>query len=346
MRRCIHLGVAVALASALALMHAPGVSAESRAVRCDRGANLQRAIDRAKPGDRLIIRGTCRGHFVVTKRLALIGADREARLHGGGSGQVLVIKRDPPFDPARGFLVRVTRLTVTRGDFGILVGEGDVRGELDRVTIVRNGSGLSAVRGIVVVRRSLVRGNGPSCGLLAGNGGITLLDSVVRDNRGSGVCIVDQSHFRSLASTIRGNEGRGIEVDFGAHIELEGSLIRENARGGISGAGSLLIRDSRIVGNDTDGVGGGIRLVDPKPPGQPLIIFDSTIRANEAGQSGGGIYIRYGDPSQFQPAFLHGVRFLKNRAGDAGGAVHSVDAPLQLTDVVFEGNEPDDCVGC
>jgi hypothetical protein len=66
--------IAVVLGLLLTLVGAVETDAKSRTVRCDEGADLQRAIDRADSGDTIAIKGVCRGEFVVDgKKLTLKG---------------------------------------------------------------------------------------------------------------------------------------------------------------------------------------------------------------------------------------------------------------------------------
>ena len=66
--------VALVLGLLLALAGATAADARDRTVRCDKGADLQRAIERADAGDTISIKGVCQGQFVVDgKKLTLRG---------------------------------------------------------------------------------------------------------------------------------------------------------------------------------------------------------------------------------------------------------------------------------
>ena len=66
--------IALVLGLLLTLVGAVETEAKSRTVRCDKGADLQRAIEQADSGDTITIKGVCRGYFVVDgKKLTLKG---------------------------------------------------------------------------------------------------------------------------------------------------------------------------------------------------------------------------------------------------------------------------------
>ncbi len=74
-------------------------------------STLQAAVDAAKPRATLLVRGTCVGQTVVSKRLTITGVETrrtgEPRLSGAGKVRVLVVKRRA--------WVKLSDLAVVRG---------------------------------------------------------------------------------------------------------------------------------------------------------------------------------------------------------------------------------------
>ena len=105
------LAVAVTLGAAPASAGTPG-DCVVRNGRVDRAyKRLQPAVDAARRGDRLTVRGTCRGSTIIDRKLAIVGVPSQELgrpiLSGAGKGRVLRVEP--------GILVRVQDLVVLRG---------------------------------------------------------------------------------------------------------------------------------------------------------------------------------------------------------------------------------------
>ena len=115
MRRMVALAASCSLV--LTILVAPVAEARTRVVDCRHGAHLQAAIDAARPGTTLLVRGTCVGNFVITKYLRLTGQGTHPTLDGGGTGTVVTVPARPGGPPApTGATVLITGLTIRRGD--------------------------------------------------------------------------------------------------------------------------------------------------------------------------------------------------------------------------------------
>ena len=314
--------VVLAFIGALVLtgtMLAPAAAATPRACRVtdlDTGrsaGSLQRAVRAASKGDRLVVRGTCRGVTWIGKDLRIRGARTASSgppvLDGAGAGPVLKIG---------------ARATVTFRDLTVR------RGAASR------GGGIYN-KGTLVLRDVVVRANTASedgGGIWNDAGAILRLlgSSVISGNTaaewGGGIHDLGTLVMKG-SSTIRGNSadmaGGGVAISWMGTMVMKGSSsIAGNSAGGASvftavgggveTNGMLTMEDSSVIsGNSSARLGGGVH-VDPQGA---LVMRDaSSIHHNEA-VAGGGVYAFGGS--------LDGLRL----PPDANPNVHD--------------NSPDDC---
>lgn len=296
----------------LASIYIPA-SASSARVLCDLGDDLQRAAERAWAGDEIVVVGTCTGEFRLNVGITLRGADDTATLRGPARGTVLRLSA-PEGSTSR---IRVQDIRVEGGDIGISIAESTAAA-LDGVRIVGNTTGLSLEPfADVVIRDSDVRANAGD-GIANDHGRLELGASVVQDNAGHGIRNREQALTLVSDSRIERNGQVGI-ANLNSSTILDGSVVIMNAGGGVhnDGRSYLEIDDSEITGNVSREAGGGVYLgapVDEIDGG--VTIRDSRIDQNIAGTRGGGIYVEDGISS------------------------------IELADVTFMGNVPDDCHGC
>jgi hypothetical protein len=245
------------------------------------GPNLQVAIDAARGGTSLRVRGVCVGTYTVGKNLRLVGwatvAFPRPTLDGDHAGTVLTV--------AAGRVV-VQDLTITHGDATEYFG-GGIDNEsvltLAGATSVSHNVGAFGSGGIfnggslTLNGTSSVWGNGTDSGGAGGgiyNDGDLMMNgrSSVRGNTagfGGGVysnCCTIAMHGRSFVS---GNTS----TSYGAGILSRGRLMM-NGR-------------SSVRGNTSVGDAGGIFNADLA---HLAMAGDASVRGNVAGGEGGGIF--------------------------------------------------------
>jgi hypothetical protein len=198
------------------------------------GAALTNAIAAARPGDRLVVAGTCTGSFTVTKDLTIAGRHPGARrpvLDGNHAGGVLFVEIETT--------VTLTDLVITHGIGG-----------------VANFGNVKAIR-------TAVTGNDSDqgAGVLNRGGFLTLTRSSVTNNHAfaEGGGVFNTGTLVTWATTIAGNSSGG--AGGGIYTEqptaLHKSLVTRNmaADGGgifaLSGTPLTLDR-TRVVGNQPD----------------------------------------------------------------------------------------------
>jgi hypothetical protein len=278
------LGVSLAaIVGCLVVSATPSTAATEVSVDCGAGANLQAAINAAKPGSILVVSGTCHGSFTVGKNLVLKGASA-AVLDAQRTGATLTVTAGK---------VRVTRMTITGGlsdDVGGVLNLGTLTLVRDTVSGNESGEGGTETGGIendgtLVMQRSFVAGNrSEDIGGIWNTGTATLDQTTVGPNRGS--AITSTGSFTLTDSTVTGNSGtyNGGIVNVGVMAVLRSTIANNNAfngdGAGIANGGTVTVVQSTIAGNRVDEFGAGIENV-----GLGTATLTATIVAGNTDQS-------------------------------------------------------------
>ena len=322
-RAGVRPSVVLTLIGALVLtgtMLAPAAAAAPRACRVtdlDTGrttGSLQRAVRAASKGDRLVVRGTCRGVTWIGKDLSIRGTQTATSgrpvLDGKDAGTVLKIG-------ARASVI-LKGLTIRHG--AAARGGGIYnRGTLVlRDVVVRANVASEDGGGIYNYARAILRLRGSS--VIRGNtaaeqgGGIGNLGTLV---------VADSSTIRGNSADMSGG-GVAIFLDVATMVMKGSSSITGNAAvganvytaagGGVSTNGMVTMQDSSVIsGNTASRLGGGVNVF---PQGRLVMRDASSIHDNEA-VDGGGVF-----------AF--------------GGSLDGLRLPPDANPNVYD-NSPDDC---
>jgi hypothetical protein len=240
------------------------------------GADLQRAIDAADPGDTITIKHECVGTFRVEKDLSLVG-----KTTVGAPGPVL---RSAGMRVLRvSASVTVTNLKITGGYAGR---EGYGGGIFN--------TGSLTLRDTVVCRNTAEIGGGVFTAkratlTLSGSSSVRRNNAFwgggIFDNRRSSVTLDD-------TSSVRGNDagsGQGGIYNVGTLVMNDTSSVRGNSAvesaGGIGNSGSVTLNDDASVRRNTAKYAAGIDNV-----GILTLNDKSSVRGNSAQQGVGGIF--------------------------------------------------------
>jgi hypothetical protein len=257
-RLALGLSLAIGLASLVPPLAAAAAS-PCRVRNVDQGTaggSLKAMAAAADDGDRLRVRGVCRGEVVVASDITIRGVGEGPAVTGLGVRRVLRVQ------PGAEVTIR-----------DLLIRDGRAP---DAVTL-RGGGGIR-IRGSLTLIDSTVRDNRAGPGGLGGGilnlGDLTVSGSTIRRNR---------------ASRGGGIDSRRLDAgDLLPQLAIGDSrIIRNRAEvgGGIHNMG-VATMDSSLVARDRAGFGGaGIANVQTGD----FDIDDSTIRDNVAGTEGGGI---------------------------------------------------------
>ena len=210
-------------------------------VDCDKeqAGALQRAIDRATPGQRLLISGTCYENVSIPPGKDLLTLD------GGGIG--IVFGPDVTINTIqiRGpRAVTVTGLTIRGGRVGIDVSRGS-SAFIDGNTIedtARNGITLGAFATANIVNNTIQ--NNASAGILVtGNAfgfiGFATADdpvaspNIIRNNGTHGISLTLSSSARIAGNTVSNNVRHGINVERASQATISDNTIDANGQHGI-----------------------------------------------------------------------------------------------------------------
>ena len=255
----------VAATLMLALLTAAPVAAASptacRVKNLDTGvtkARLQTAVWSARAGDRLTVKGTCRGTTIINKDLTISGVRTAASgkpiLDGARTRRVIAIRPK--------VTVKMRSLTVRRG-------------------VAQTGGGILN-EGTLILRDTVVRASSAAYGGGVYNFGTLRLNgsSSIRANRTvnpGGVSTGDTATLSDVSSTSN--------PPIGACVGGRAGTPDVSGGGVLNGGTMVLNGSSSISGNRTDIWGGGVY-----NSGTLILNRSSAIRGNTAGATGGGVY--------------------------------------------------------
>jgi len=230
----------------------PSVGAQ---VDCDRHhpGVLQRAIDRARPGDTLLVMGTCSENVTIPE-----GKDR-ITLDGGG--KAIIYGPDATQDTlsVRGRGITIKGFTITGGQEGIEIRDGG-SAVIDGNTIESTGRRGIEVRRLssAVIVNNTVRNN-PAIGIVVAGSSVAFIGvrtsedtvaspNIIQNNNGfAGINVTYSSTGRIVGNAISNNGRSGVRVDRASHADICDNIIDGNGENGIhvsSGSGVNLGTDT------------------------------------------------------------------------------------------------------
>jgi hypothetical protein len=248
-RRWTRFGVLSTVAAAGLALAGVGPAAAATTIVVGPGQSIQAAVDRAQPGDTIVIKpGTYRESVLVRK-------DR-LTIKGSGAGPAGTILQPGPSDPAN---------PCSRdGGNGICV-FGTASNRVGGVTIthlvVRDyaGDGIVAVEtDNLVVAVVTARGNGGYGIARFASGGGAIVDSLAVDNRDAGFYVGDSPNAQAdvVGNVSRGNE-LGVFVRHARRVAVEGNVLTGNCIGVLllnddqpGGAGNHVVGFNDVRGNN------------------------------------------------------------------------------------------------
>jgi hypothetical protein len=333
--RAVTIIAAVAIGAATLVVSAPTATGKPPSCAVSNARNHkgygspQDAINAAKAGDTLEVKGTCVGSTSVDKDITLKGVTNNAfpgvpTLDGNEQGRVLTIN---------GGTTTIVNLTITNGETsgsggGIFVAEA-AAAVLNKVLVTGNTAGPTFFGG----------------GIEADLGSsLTLVNSTVSGNSAGSSGGIDM--FRAKASltnsTVTGNHATRTEGSQPDGCGFGDPVVVYSCGGGIwNYQGSLALINSTVTGNTAVYRGGGVvtyvRLFADGSPRSGLTTLSgaTSIGGNTAGDSGGGIF--HTNPVA-DPAF--GVR-AANGTATYKDPISGDTLPAWTGSV--SGNAPDQC---
>jgi parallel beta-helix repeat protein len=214
--------------------------AATKRVSCSSSKTLNSAIAKLKPGDTLLVSGTCNENAVVPANVnnVVIDGQGQTTIDGGSEGATLTI---------RGIDVWVQNLTVTGGQTGIQIHRSS-SATVDNVIVNGVGGTGIAVRGSSTARivNSTIQNSG--------NNGVS-----VTENSNARIGFLTNNDTTVSPNTIMGNTGRGITVTESSNATIIGNNVSNNGNDGIlvNAVSHADIASNTIDGNTGHGINFG-----------------------------------------------------------------------------------------
>jgi hypothetical protein len=223
---------------ALALCAAAPAGAATITVDCTTGAAIGPALGNLKPGDVLLVQGTCRENVLIHSEINGVTVD------GQGKATITALDAGQPAVQVLGREITIKGFTVTGGFFGIAVNRGGTA-LIDNNTI--EGAAHSGVEvsqnsfGRIV--NNTIRRNRQNGVLVLGSAsvhiGVVRSDdqlpkpNIIEDNDGDGIHVIRSSTARIIGNMLRGNRGSGLAVRQTSHADVAGNVFDANGAHGI-----------------------------------------------------------------------------------------------------------------
>lgn len=316
-RRLVGVTVCLCLLLAASRVMLPSIRAQApeqsqgwAQVDCDKkhpGA-LQRAIDAARPGDTVRVRGTCNENLLIP-----VGTDR-LTLDGGASATIH--GPDPTLNTIQARAVRqltITGFTITGGRAGVSIDRG--------ASALINGNTIEYTSRFGIIIGAWSTAN--------------IINNTIQNNASHGIQINggafafvgfgNADDTAASPNVIRFNGVHGINVTFAASARIAGNTISDNARNGVNveRASQATVSSNTIDHNGANGVfvteNSGVNLGSDSGDG----LFDAP-NVTTANNIGSGVVCRVG-------GYVNGRRGTLN--GNAGiksigtSCIDSLDVP-------------------
>jgi hypothetical protein len=290
--------------------------------------SLRQALTTANDGDTInfAVAGAITltsGGLPINKNVAISGPGPN-KLSVDGSQAIVV------FGVFDGEAVTISGLTVRNAQFGIL-NEGTLT--LSNCDFRENSQvGLFNTR-TLTASNCIITLN--SFGLSNDHAAVTVSNCMITANSNGGI-YNNGSHGPSQLFERGTNhrDARNVNTDCfaGACLTVESSIISDNSGTGVSNTGTVVILNSTL-GSNTAGQGdngGGIKTGDFKNPGSSATIINSTISGNSASE-GGGIFNCYG------LVIIENSTISSNSAKYDGGGISNCGG-VQIANSTLSGN--------
>ncbi len=217
--------------------------AETITLGCSPTATIGESLKTLKPGDTVLVSGTCSENIVIPESVQNITLDGQgkATINGPDAKRNTVV--------VGGRAITVKRFAITGGRSGIAVVRGG-SALIDGNTIHSTGNyglALHEQSSARIVNNTIQ--NNPRFGILVEESSFARIgfrlapdpapsSNIIQNNRGGGIQVRFSSMARIVGNTISNNGGNGVEVTDGSQATLDDSIINGNARDGVVVSGN------------------------------------------------------------------------------------------------------------
>jgi nitrous oxidase accessory protein NosD len=214
--------------------------AQTHTLECGPTRTISHALKILKPGDTLLVSGTCNENVVIGQEIARVTLDGQgtATLNGDPSGFTITVTGAGV--TVRGFTIRGGQQGIAVLDGGSAVIDGNVIEDavMNGITVFRNSTARivnnviqnNASSGIQLQHGSSAQigFSGPPTNRISG-------PNTIQNNGAPGIQVLRGSSAQIFSNTIRGNRSHGILVDRNAQAEIGACVITGNTGDGIRG---------------------------------------------------------------------------------------------------------------
>ena len=222
---------------------APQIGAATVNVDCNTGGAVAPILSSLKPGDVVLVHGTCRENILIQAELQRITID------GQGKAAINATDARQPAIQVLGREVTIKGFTVTGGFFGIAINRG-ATAVIDNNTIrdaahsgievsqnsfariINNTIEHNQLNGILVLGSSSVH-----IGVLS-TGDKAPSPNIIQNNGEDGIGVLRASTARIIGNTLSGNRRNGLTVQQVSHADVAGNIFNGNGQHAIRVAGN------------------------------------------------------------------------------------------------------------
>lgn len=190
--------------------------AKTVSLACSATKTIQKVLSKLKPGDVLLVSGTCNENVVIQEQVNNVTVD--------GQGTATIVAADST-DPT--ILVRGAGITIQNF--------ASISGGTSGIDITRGGAAR--------VVNSVIENN-TSCGIRVTEGSSARIGFLRADdttaspntiqNNEDGICVLRHSSARIVGNTIQNNTDSGVSVTRVSHADISSNVIDNNGDDGIS----------------------------------------------------------------------------------------------------------------
>ena len=202
----------------------------TRTVNCAAGQSIQSKLDRARPGDTVLVNGTCTENVVMrTNNVSLVA---------GTAGAIVAANANDNVVTVRALDVVVTGLAITGGTSGIALLRGGTAAVSGTTVTGYSNSGLTASQNSYGrFESNVVTGNNVGTGIVVVlSSSADILNNTVSSSQ-TGIFMSRNGSADIVGNTISNNVGSGVLVLRGAVAEFSADVISGNAPNTIEGNG-------------------------------------------------------------------------------------------------------------
>lgn len=213
-------------------------TADTMTLICGPTATIGESLKGLKPGDTLLVSGTCNENLVVREAVQNITLD--------GQGKATIMGAD------------ARQNTIVVGGRGITIKRFTIMGGRSGIAVLRGGSAL--------IDGNTVQGTGNYGIALHEQSSARIVNNTIQNNARFGILVEEGSFARvgfllapdpaPSSNIIQNNQGGGLQVRFSSMARIVGNTISNNGGNGIevTDASQATIDDNIISGNTRDGI--------------------------------------------------------------------------------------------